>query len=126
MVSEALAAAAAGGAAAVGLRPCLWAASVRAIDALYVREEASVPGVACDRSRWLALSGEICPLCGEATRRTPDVVDELVEAVLEDGGSIHHVPEGSELDERIAAASLRFRPPPAPELTGHGEDGPEA
>jgi peptide chain release factor subunit 1 len=113
-VDEVLAVAASGGPATVGLESCLWAGSVRAVDALYVREQASAPGVVCDDSRWLALEGETCPVCGRATRKTPDVIDELVEAVIDDGGSLHHVPADTALGERPAAASLRFELPPAP------------
>ena len=34
----------------------------------------------CDESGWLALSGDTCPLCGEPTRPTADVVEEPIEA----------------------------------------------
>jgi hypothetical protein len=118
MVAEVLATAAAGGPATVGLESCLWAGSVRAIEALYVQEGASTPGVVCDESRWLALDGEICPLCGRRTRRTADVIDE--------GGSIHHVPGDAELGGRLAAAALRFQLPPAPELDSRGDVSPLA
>ena len=58
------------------------------------------------------LTGQACPLCGAPTRRTADVIDELVEAVIHEGGSIHHV----RADTRLAmpswpagCASLRRR-----------------
>ncbi|MCW3028167.1 MAG: hypothetical protein JWN81_1378 [Solirubrobacterales bacterium] len=117
MVAEVLASAAAGGQAAVGLEPCLWAGSVRAVQALFVDEGASSPGVVCDESRWFALSAEVCPVCGRETRRVPDVINDLIEAVIEDGGSIHHVDGDAGLGERLAAASLHFELPPAPEGT---------
>ncbi|HEY2397729.1 MAG TPA: hypothetical protein VGH78_01945 [Solirubrobacteraceae bacterium] len=118
MVSDVLARAAGGGRAAVGLESCLWAGSVRAVESLFVQEAASAPGVVCDESRWLALSGERCPLCGRETRQTPDVIEELVEAVIDDGGSIHHVPADAGLGRRLVAASLHFELPPAPALAG--------
>jgi peptide chain release factor subunit 1 len=119
-VAEVLETAAAGGAAAVGLEPCLWAAYVRGVQDLYTQEDASSPGVVCDESRWFGLRGDTCPVCGRGTRRVPDVIEELVEAVIDDGGSIHHVPADTGLDERLVAASLRFRLPPAPEGAGVG------
>jgi hypothetical protein len=109
-----LVAAAAGGPATVGLESCLWAVSVRAIEALYVQEGASSPGVVCDESRWFGLSGERCPVCGQPTRPAADVIDELVEATVADGGSIHHVEADGGLAGSLVAASLRFELPPAP------------
>jgi peptide chain release factor subunit 1 len=123
MVAEVLASAGAGGPAAVGLELCLWAGSVRAVKTLLVQEGASAPGVVCDASRWLGLSGESCPVCGRQTRRTPDVIDELVEAVIDDSGSIHHVPADAGLGKRLVAASLHFQLPPAPHLAGAGHPG---
>jgi peptide chain release factor subunit 1 len=110
-VAEALERAAANGHAVVGLERCLWAGSMAAIDDLYVQEAAIAPGVICDRSRWFALSGELCPVCGEPTRATDDVLDELADAVVEEGGKVHHVRAETELRELIVACSLRFELP---------------
>jgi peptide chain release factor subunit 1 len=85
------------------------------VETLFLEEGVVAPGVVCDASRWMALSGESCPVCGEPPRAAVDVVEELVEAVIEEGGSIHHVPPDAGLGERLAAASLRFPLPPAPE-----------
>jgi hypothetical protein len=123
MVAEVLASAGAGGPAAVGLESCLWAGSVRAVQTLFVQEGASSPGVVCDESRWLGLSGESCPVCGRQTRHTPDVIDELVEAVIDDSGSIHHVAADAGLRSRLVAASLHFQLPPAPQLDRAGDPG---
>jgi Bacterial archaeo-eukaryotic release factor family 10 len=101
--------------AALGLDDCLWAGTLAAIDRLAVLEGVSMPGVVCDRSGWLALSGETCPLCGEPTRTTGDVIDDLVEAVINDGGSVEHVATDTYLRPHVAGALLRFpllpRPP---------------
>jgi hypothetical protein len=121
MVAEVLESEAAGGPAAVGLESCLWAASVRAVQALYTQEGASSPGVVCDESRWFGLRGDTCPVCGRETRRAPDVIEELVEAVIDDGGSIHHVPADTGLGDRLVAASLRFQLPPAPDALSRGD-----
>lgn len=100
--------------AALGLEPCLWAGTVAAIQTLAVQEAATVPGVVCDRSGWLALAGDTCPLCGEPTRPTPDVIDELVEAVIDEGGSVRHVGVDTELRRHVVGAMLRFPLPPRP------------
>jgi hypothetical protein len=113
-VAEVLEAAASGGLATVGIDACLWAGSVAAVRALLVHDGAVVPGVICDASGWFGTSGEACPLCGRPTRRTPDVLDELVEAVIDEGGSIQHVRADTELRERLTAARLRFALPPEP------------
>ncbi|WP_248958615.1 baeRF10 domain-containing protein [Sphaerisporangium perillae] len=105
--------------AALGIEDCLWAGSVAAVQALLVQDGATAPGVVCDESGWLGTSGDACPLCGKATRRTPDVIDELADAVIEEGGSVEHVLADTELKEHIVAASLRFPlpPPPPPETS---------
>jgi peptide chain release factor subunit 1 len=110
-VAELIDAAAAGGHAVVGLDACLWAGSMAAVEDLYVQEEATAPGVVCDRSRWLASTGDRCPVCGARTRQTPDVIDELTEAVIDEGGSIHHVRAETELAEELVACALRFELP---------------
>ncbi len=113
-VSEVLATEAAGGHAASGLQACLWAGSIAAIADLYVQDGATEPGVVCE-SHWFALRGETCPICGRRTRKTPDVLDELVEAVIDAGAATHHVRAETELSDKLAASSLRFVLPPMPE-----------
>jgi hypothetical protein len=115
MVAEVVQTSAAGGLGALGLQPCLWAGSVAAVGRLLVQEGAVTPGVICDQDRWLALAGETCPLCGQPVRRAPDIVDELVEVVIDEGGSIKHVSADTSLKEFVVAASLRFPLPPDPE-----------
>lgn len=113
-VAEAIKLAAAGGHAAVGLDACLWGGSAAAVETLYVQDGAVVRGVVCDRSRWLALSGECCPVCGERMRETADVLDELSETVVAEGGSVHVFPAETEteLSELLAVCTLRFELPP--------------
>ncbi|MFC4031654.1 hypothetical protein ACFO3J_09205 [Streptomyces polygonati] len=113
LVDACLERAAAGRPAAIGLRDSLWAGSVAAARDLLVQEGDVVPGVVCEEDGWLGLSAEACPLCGEGVRRTPDVVDELVAAVIDEGGSVQHVRADTPLREHVAAATLRF-PLPAP------------
>jgi peptide chain release factor subunit 1 len=114
-VSEALEAVASSGLAVAGLEPCLWAGSVAAVRALLVQDGAVAPGVVCDASGWFATSGDACPLCGGPTRSTPDVIDELVEAVIDEGGSIQHVRADTELRAHLTVACLRFALPPGPQ-----------
>jgi peptide subunit release factor 1 (eRF1) len=114
LIAQALDKAAAGGLAAVGVAPVLWAGSVAAVDRLLVQEGATIPGVICDESGWLGSSGETCPLCGEPVRQTPDILDELVQVVIDEGGSIEHVESDTDLKEHLVAAELRFPLPPEP------------
>lgn len=115
LVARALEKAAAGGLAVVGLDDCLWAGSVAAVDLLLVQEDAAVPGVVCDESGWLGTSGETCPLCGKAVRQSSDILDELAQAVIDEGGSIEHVVADTELKADLVAVELRFPLPPKPE-----------
>jgi peptide chain release factor subunit 1 len=103
-----------GGLAAAGLPDCLWAGSVAAVQTLLVREGATAPGVVCDQSGWLALSGDTCPLCGNPTRHTEDVIDELAEDVIAESGSVRHIEADDRLSEQLVAAELRFPLPPPP------------
>ena len=114
LVAETLERSATGDLAALGLPDCLWAGTVRAIQTLLVQDGAQAPGVVCDDSRWLALSGATCPQCGQATRLTPDVIDDLVQAVVDEGGSVRHVRAETKLSDFLTAAELRFPLPPRP------------
>jgi peptide chain release factor subunit 1 len=114
-VAEVLETAAAGGRAALGVEDCLWAAVLAAIDSLLVEDGVVRPGVVCDNcGAWMALEGEECPQCGHQLRHTVDVLDELVERVIDEGGSIVNVTVPTDLTKYTVGASLRFALPPAP------------
>jgi hypothetical protein len=114
LVAETLEKHAAGGLAAVGLADCLWGGATAAIDLLLVQDEAMRPGVVCDEDSWMAIEGDRCPICGNPLRRTPDVIDELVQSVIDEGGSVEHVVVETPLREQLTAARLRFPLPPLP------------
>jgi peptide chain release factor subunit 1 len=50
---------------------------------------------------------------GKPTRRSPDVIDELVAVVIDEGGSAKHVEVDTKLSEYLVAAELRFPLPPS-------------
>jgi hypothetical protein len=117
LVADTMDTAAAGGLAAIGLPRCLWAGSVAAVSHLMVEdgsETTVTPGVICDQDHWLAPSGQNCPLCERPVRHVPDIIDELVEVVIAEGGSIKHVGADTVLKEHLVAARLRFPLPPEP------------
>jgi peptide chain release factor subunit 1 len=114
LVAEALERAAAGGLAVTGLRDCLWGASVAAVGQLLVQDGVEQAGAVCDADGYLTLEGERCPICGRALRRTPDVLDELVQSVIDEGGGVEHVTADTALREHDTAATLRFPLPPHP------------
>lgn len=114
-VEEVLAKQAAGGNAAVGLEPSLWAGSVAAVQRLLVQDDVTAPGVVCDESGWLAERGDTCAVCGKPTRRTDDVIGELAESVIDAGGTVEHVFADTPLREHLAVADLRYPPPPKPD-----------
>jgi peptide chain release factor subunit 1 len=117
LVSDVFEQAEAGGLATLGLDDCLWAGSVAAIRTLLAQEGATAPGVVCDESGWLARSGDVCPLCGKTPRRTPDVIDELAQAVIDEEGSVKHVEASTKLVDQAVAAYLRFPLPRRPAET---------
>jgi peptide chain release factor subunit 1 len=97
-----------------GLHGCLWAASSKAIETLLLRESDEAPGVVCDVCGWLGESGDICPISGDRLRHAPDIVDQLLQSVLRDGGEVRALEEGIGPDGRTPAAHLRFPLPPEP------------
>lgn len=114
LVAEALESSAAGGLAVTGLRDCLWGASVAAVRQLLVQEGSEQAGAVCEADGYLTVDGEKCPICGRALRRTPDVIDELVQSVIDEGGGVEHVAADTALREHVTAATLRFPLPPHP------------
>ncbi|MFJ1605911.1 hypothetical protein ACIOHS_21425 [Streptomyces sp. NPDC088253] len=100
--------------ATVGLDDTLWAGSLAAIRTLAVDTEAVAPGVVCDRDGLLARTGEQCPFCADALREVPDVIEELVKAVIEDGGEVRHIEMETDLRTHLTGALLRFELPPHP------------
>lgn len=71
-------------------------------------------GAVRDSDGYLAVEEDRCPGCGRVLRWTPDVLDELVQAVIDGGGAVEHVATGTPLAEHVAAATLRFPVPPRP------------
>jgi peptide chain release factor subunit 1 len=70
--------------------------------------------VVCPRDGWLGESGDVCPISGTKTRPTPDVIDELAERVVDEGGMVKHVMVETELEPHRVAAVLRFPLPAFP------------
>lgn len=106
------------GLAAAGIDDCLWAGSVAAVQTLLMLDSVTMPGVVCDQSGWLGRSGDTCPVCGNPTRATPDVLEELAQDVIAEGGSVRQVETGGRLADDIVAASLRFPLPPVADRAG--------
>jgi peptide chain release factor subunit 1 len=79
-----------------------------------VQADASAPGRVCDRCGWLGLVGDTCPVDGEPTRPTPDVIDDMATRVLDAGGRVEHVHADTPLRDHTVAALLRF-PVPRPD-----------
>jgi hypothetical protein len=77
-----------GGLTAVGVPACLAAVSADSADALIVPESGLVPGYECGRCGTLSLTPESCPDWGTALLRVPDVIEEMVARILEDGGDV--------------------------------------
>jgi hypothetical protein len=116
LAADVLGTLAAGGLAAAGLADCLWAGSVAAAQTLLMPDGAgTVPGVVCDDSGWLALAGDTCPICGQPTRHTWDVLEDLAEAVRAEGGAVRHIADDDQLREHTVAAQLRFQLPDRPD-----------
>ena len=78
-----------GGRPAVGLPACLTAVSAGPIQTLIVPADGLVPGYECGRCGTLSLDADTCcPDWGTAALPVPDVIEEMVSRVLEDGGDV--------------------------------------
>ena len=97
--------------AALGMPQCLQAGSVGAVRQLLLREGAAASGVVCDSCGWLGLAGRECAACGCPVRPTADVLDDLVETVIDQGGSIRRIREHTALSAWTVAASLHVPVP---------------
>jgi len=77
------------GRCAVGLPACLAAVSAGAVPTLVVPAGGLVPGYECGRCGTLSLEADACcPDWGTAALAVPDVIEELVSRILEDGGEV--------------------------------------
>jgi peptide chain release factor subunit 1 len=84
------------------------AANEHAIQLLLVHDDEQVPGRTCDNCGWLGLEGEECPVCGERTHKSPDVIDEMAALVIDTSGRVEHVYADTPLSQHAVAAFLRF------------------
>jgi peptide chain release factor subunit 1 len=110
-VAEILATVAKGDLAALGLPQCLKAGSIGAIRQLLLQEGATAAGVVCDACGWLGLSGKECAACWCPVRRADNVLDDLVETVIDQGGSIRRIREKTPLAVWTVAAALHVPMP---------------
>lgn len=108
LVGEALERVEAGGLGASGLAWCLMAANEHAIQVLLVHDDEQTPGRVCDSCGWLGVEGGECPVDGERTRGTPDVIDEMAALVIDTSGRVEHVYAETPLASDLVAAFLRF------------------
>lgn len=107
-VRELLDTAGAGGPAVLGISDVLAAVNARAIDRLIVSGSFTKEGAVCESCGWLSRNGSNCPVCGSGTRRTDDLVDEIIEATIGESGEVLQVSIASALDQTAIGALLRF------------------
>jgi hypothetical protein len=85
-----------GGRSAVGLPACLSAVSAGPVPTLVVPADGLVPGYECGRCGTLSLDADdCCPDWGTAALPVPDLIEEMVSRVLEDGGEVTVMADGS-------------------------------
>ena len=94
-----------GGRPVIGLPACLAAVSAGPVRALVVPADGLVPGYECGRCGTLSLDADnCCPDWGTAALPVPDVIEEMVSRILEDGGDVlvygMMLPEPPHLAER--------------------------
>jgi len=73
---------------AVGLQACLAAVNAGIAETLVVPRDGVVPGYECGRCGALGTDTDSCPDWGTAPLPVPDVIEEMVSRILEDGGQV--------------------------------------
>ena len=97
-----------GGAAASGLADVLEALTERRVETLLYAQGFSAPGAVCPRCGWLGPPTERCPVDGSATEAREDILDDAVEAALEQSADVISLPEPELRGHGPIAAVLRF------------------
>jgi hypothetical protein len=73
---------------AIGLQACLAAVNAGIVETLVVPRDGLVPGYECGRCGALGTDTDSCPDWGTAPLPVPDVIEEMVSRILEDGGQV--------------------------------------
>ena len=73
---------------AIGLQACLAAVNAGVAETLVVPRDGLVPGYECGRCGALSTDTDSCPDWGTAPLPVPDVIEEMVSRILEDGGQV--------------------------------------
>ena len=97
-----------GGQASLGLGKAIEAANAQAVDVLVVAGWYAKPGVVCSSCGALGRTGDQCHVCGEKTFHVDDVVSELMDAVVDAGGTVHQIEVASPLDSDGVGALTRY------------------
>lgn len=93
---------------ALGLSEVVAAANVSAVHSLFVRIGAHIFGFVCDDCGWMSVTGGECQACGAEPRRVNDLVDDVIAAVIRDGGTVEGIGPDTVLDEEVVGGLLRF------------------
>lgn len=94
--------------ASIGLPRTLDAVNQRAVQTLLVQAQATIPGARCLACGWLDQITGVCPACGEAMARVPDLLDAMSDAVRNSGGTVRNVLTDTPLSRDQVGARQRF------------------
>jgi peptide chain release factor subunit 1 len=111
MVSDAITAAAKGGAGVVGLADTLYALYRGQVRTLLIEEEYHAPGYVCGNCGFVAAEKlDPCPVCNQsAITEMPDIANRAIEKALQTGADVNIVRENDELSRAGGiAATLRY------------------
>lgn len=111
MVSDAITAAAKGGAGVVGLADTLYALHRAQVRTLLIAENYHAPGYVCANCGFVAAEKVVpCPFCDqEAVSESPDIANRAIEKALQTGAKVNIVRDNEELGRAGGiAATLRY------------------
>ncbi len=110
LVGRLMDAAAANGAAVIGIGRSTEAANQRAVETLVVQADRTSPGTVCGNCGWIAGPTEsVCKACGHEPAWVPDIIDALGDSVRTNGGRIQHVIVETKLADEEVGAFLRYQ-----------------
>lgn len=91
-----------------GLTEVLAATNARAIKQLVASKSFCPTGARCPDCGFLASEQRACPVCGAHMEPVDDVVGDVIESVLADGGEVRDVDPHPALDSEGVVANTRF------------------
>lgn len=110
LVKRLLSEEASGGLAITGLEKSLDSFRLGAVQTFLVMDELSIPGFNCSNCKFFSTKETVCPYCGSETTSIPDIIEQVTEDAIHQGGQVKFILRSGELQSvGSIGAFLRFK-----------------